>query len=175
MTADLFFRRSAEISDCGRYRWRLERRWGEGRAVCWIMLNPSTADGERDDPTIREIVKRSRRWGYGGLVGVNVCPLRATNPAEAAAWLRSPESAGVIGDNLMHVLRETWGAGLVICAWGAHPAFIGHARGLRESLRIAGVQQHHLGLTAGGHPKHPLARGRHRIHRDQKPLVWEAA
>ena len=44
------------ISPGGLYRYLLPRRarWGE-RAAVFTMLNPSTPDAERDDPTIRRL------------------------------------------------------------------------------------------------------------------------
>lgn len=44
-------RRSADISECGLYRYRLLRRWGSGVPLPFLMLNPSTADGAQDDRT----------------------------------------------------------------------------------------------------------------------------
>jgi hypothetical protein len=41
---------SATISECGRYRYDLIRRWREGDLMLWIMLNPSTADAQRRRP-----------------------------------------------------------------------------------------------------------------------------
>ena len=54
----------AEISDCGKYRWKLWRIWDDSKPkILWIMHNPSTADAEKDDPTIRRIINFSKSWG----------------------------------------------------------------------------------------------------------------
>src|SRR5262249_44998661 len=76
--------RSAVISACGRYRYYLCRKLagGGGRVATFIMLNPSTADAERDDSTIRKCVGFGRRWGCGQLHVVNLFGLRATQPTE---------------------------------------------------------------------------------------------
>jgi hypothetical protein len=60
MTAKAMWR-SATISDCGRYRYALGRRWDDGPTACWVMLNPSTADADVDDPTIRRCVSTRLR------------------------------------------------------------------------------------------------------------------
>jgi hypothetical protein len=49
-------KKSARISKCGKYRWTLARKWGDGKQACWLMLNPSTADHRKDDPTIRRVI-----------------------------------------------------------------------------------------------------------------------
>ena len=74
--------RAADISSDGLYRWTLRRRWGDGDDVVWVMLNPSTADANKDDPTLRRIIQFSDGWGYGGLLVVNLLPFRSSNPAE---------------------------------------------------------------------------------------------
>ena len=75
-------KRSAEISECGKYRWWLRRRWADGPVVCFVMLNPSTADAEQDDPTIRRCIGFAQAWGCGALEVRNLFPFRATNPAD---------------------------------------------------------------------------------------------
>ena len=62
----------ATLSPCGRYRYRLTRRWGDGGAVAFVMLNPSTADAEKDDPTIRRCIGFAREWRFGRLIVVNL-------------------------------------------------------------------------------------------------------
>ena len=78
--------RKAYLSDCGRYRFSLQREWGEGPSVAWLMLNPSTADAEQDDPTLRRIQDWAARWGYHGVVVVNVFPFRASKPSALWRW-----------------------------------------------------------------------------------------
>src|SRR5262245_34051042 len=71
---------SARFSRDRRYRYSLSRRFGDGPTSVFIMLNPSTADAERDDPTIRKCVGFCRRWGVGELHVVNLFAFRAVSP-----------------------------------------------------------------------------------------------
>lgn len=77
---DLFTEQSATISECGRYRYRLTRRFADGPCATFVMLNPSTADETIDDPTIRRCRNFAIREGCGGLVVVNLFAYRATDP-----------------------------------------------------------------------------------------------
>ena len=65
--------RSAYISADLQYRYRLERTWNlECGWVLFVMLNPSRADGLKDDHTITKCMHFARDWGYGGLVVANL-------------------------------------------------------------------------------------------------------
>src|SRR5688572_2600190 len=87
-------RKGAEVSACGRYRFSLWRIWDQSLlSVCWCLLNPSTADGNEDDPTVRRCIEFSRRWGFGGIHIVNLFPLRATDPKALRDFKMAPESA----------------------------------------------------------------------------------
>jgi hypothetical protein len=150
-----YLEKEADVSPCGLYRYTLTRHWNPDReTVAFCLLNPSTADGERDDPTIRRCVGFADAWGYGRLVVVNLFALRATEPAE----LR--KAADPVGpDNDRHIVEATAGR-VTICAWGATVATWPSHR-LRTRVAIARrVLQwalvRHLGLTKDGHPKHPL-------------------
>ena len=60
---------SAACSSCGRYRYALSRDLGaSGQGVAlFVMLNPSTADARRDDPTIRRSRVLARELGFATL------------------------------------------------------------------------------------------------------------
>ena len=76
-------KKGAHFSTCRRYRYRLWRIWDENKPfVLFICLNPSTADENEDDPTIRRCVRFARDWDYGGMVMVNLFAFRATDPSE---------------------------------------------------------------------------------------------
>ena len=62
----------------------LTRRWAEGPPLVVCMLNPSTADAEEDDPTIRRCVGFAKRDGFAALEVVNLFAFRATDPK--AMW-----------------------------------------------------------------------------------------
>lgn len=67
----------------GPYRYTLTRVWEEERPrVCFVMLNPSTADASQEDPTIRRCLSFARSWGYGSLEVVNLFAWRATKPTD---------------------------------------------------------------------------------------------
>jgi hypothetical protein len=144
---------SAMIDPTGRYRYSLARSWaidGEPDTVVWVMLNPSTADAELDDPTIRKCIGFSRLWGYTALEVVNLFAWRATDPRELRK-VSDPVGPG----NLAAIAHAVSGAGLVVAAWGTDGWWLGqHGIVLDELRRLGDV--YHLGLTKEGFPKHPL-------------------
>ena len=139
------------------YRYLLDRTWSASAAVervLWVMLNPSSADGHRDDPTIRRCVGFSARYGAAALTVVNLYALRSAVPA--ALWAH-PDPVGPDNDEqLHHVLRaaamEGWP---VVCAWGVHGRS-DRTRVVTDLIRTAGCTPLVLGLTSGGQPRHPL-------------------
>lgn len=174
-------RRSAELSDCGTYRWTLERRWGDGPACLWIMLNPSTATAAVDDPTVRRVIWFSHRWGHPAARIVNLYPFRSPSPAELLRWLQSSvtayEATGnaiwqAINDNIHRVRLESFDASAIVLAWGADP--LGEDREARRILDGLSTRVPHycLGTTKSGAPLHPMARGKHRVPDDAQPVLW---
>lgn len=140
--------KSAVLSPDGRYRYALHRVWDETKPpVLFIGLNPSTADAERDDPTIRRCVRFARDWGYGGLAMGNLFAWRATNPADLPA-----DGTAVGPDNDAWLARLHQDAGLVVAAWGAHPLATARAGAVISAIPTL----YALGVTASGAPRHPL-------------------
>jgi len=148
---DLFGQSSRAVFSPDRvYRYDLTRHWGpKPYCVTWIMLNPSTADENTDDPTIRRCIAYSKAWGYDGLAVVNLFALRATHPRVMIKHL-APEGP----DNNLVIKARAESSPVVVAAWGLHGAHRGRARDVLALLD--GVQLHCLGLTANGQPRHPL-------------------
>lgn len=146
---------SATISDCERYRYELSRRWVPAftppGSVCWVMLNPSTADAETDDPTIRRVMAFSKAFGFGGCVVVNLFGFRATNSRDlvAADDPVGPKNDFIAGFWIRHMP-------LVIAAWGAHRLAKDRESWFFKQTRQAGTDVRCLGVTKDGYPKHPL-------------------
>jgi hypothetical protein len=149
---DLFTKSSAVLSPCGHYRYALTRTWDEDKpTICWVMLNPSTADADQDDPTIRRVVGFSRSWGAGGICVVNLFALRATDPAELArhypvTWDEQQRNE--------HTIAEATDRRRTLVAWGAGGRLRGQDRRVMEMLKDRLVEC--LGTTKDGHPRHPL-------------------
>lgn len=142
----------ATFSPCREYRYMLSRRWGHGPTLCWVMLNPSTADAFREDNTSRKITGFTKRAGnFGGLVIVNLFSLRSTDPRVLKTH---PDPIGPLGDQFIQ--SQASGRGHVIAAWGAHGARDGRGDQVAAMLADAGVTLHCLGVTRDGQPKHPL-------------------
>ncbi len=148
--------RQAVLSDDGVYRWSLSRVWDQSLPqVAWVMLNPSTADGEQDDPTVRKCIGFSQRWGYGSLVIVNLFAFRATKPRDLVA----AQNAGV---NVTGRENEAWitkavsESAAVVAAWGSHDAAFAASYLALKTGSLRGAPLRCIGRNANGAPTHPL-------------------
>lgn len=147
---------TAIISSCKRYRYSLTRLVGEGKKCClFIMLNPSTADAETDDPTIRRCKNYAKSWGCGELMVVNLFAFRAMNPSHMMA---ANEPVGEYNDHHIRLglARVRGMGGVVVCGWGAHGGFLDRDKQVLEILRNEGVTPSCLKQTNTGQPCHPL-------------------
>jgi hypothetical protein len=150
------------------YRYTLTRAWGPmAEPVVFVMLNPSTADAEVDDPTIRRCMGFARDWGYHVLTVVNLYAWRATKPS--ALWAARAEGHNIIGplnDTVLDLALGT--AALTVAAWGANAE---PHRGYELATRAKrnGVPLFSLGTTASGAPRHPLY-----VRGDTQPERWPA-
>jgi hypothetical protein len=135
--------------------------------VVFVMLNPSTADAFKVDPTISKCCQFAKLWGADVLEVVNLFSFRSPHPKV----LKAAEHRGCGLTNDEAILEAVTGADRVVAAWGAGGELGGRAKVVRDMLLDHGHRLEHLGLTQDGHPKHPLARGRHLIPLTQKPAV----
>lgn len=142
------------------YRYVLERVWDRDLPLAlWVMLNPSTADALKDDPTIGRCVSFSKTYGMGAIRVVNLFAYRATSPDDL--WEAHRSGVDVIGPQNRELLVGDLAGmngrpGLTIVAWGASVDF--HDVGQEQ---VAWMREHYygaycLGTTKSGQPKHPL-------------------
>lgn len=154
---------TASLSGDGRYRWRLSRAWdgapwkGGHERVTFVMLNPSTADADADDPTVRKCIGFAKAWGYGALTIVNLYAYRTPYPS---ALRHDGYPIGHQNDD--EILEGARESQLVIAAWGAWAASDEtiERRALHVFYLITSppneIALECLGLTSGGAPRHPL-------------------
>lgn len=149
--------RSAKISSDGRYRYKLIRQWGDGIPLTIVMLNPSTADAEHDDPTIRKCMGFARRWNNVGICVLNLYGFRATSPRDL---FREDHPIGPGNDiEIFSTIRAAGKDGLhpVLCAWGdnAEPERV---RNVMRIIQLSNGSPFCLGWTKRSQPMHPLYR-----------------
>lgn len=141
----------AVFDKTGEYRYRLWRHWDQTLPkLCIIMLNPSTADAEHNDPTIARCVNFARDWGFGGVEVVNLFAYRATNPRDL--W-QAPDPVGPANDR--YIKHAAAHSGACVVAWGnLPPTRVSRARSVLQLLGARKVLC--PGTTKLSHPRHPL-------------------
>jgi len=152
--------RAAVISKDGVYRYLLMRVWEERKpGVAFCLLNPSTADADVDDPTVRRCVGFAKRWGFGRLSIVNLFAYRATDPQQ----LRAAEKRGIdiVGPDNDYMLRDVLdsldSADEFVLGWGSltHRNRKQRVKAVLDMLG-PGSSCKCMGTTKDGDPRHPL-------------------
>lgn len=150
-------RREAVVSKDKVFRYSLLRVWNEKQPVLVVlMLNPSTADANIDDPTIKKVIWLAAAWHFGGILVVNFCAYRATKPpALFAAAARGEDIIG--GQNMQRISNAVLGR-VVLCAWGANVRRLDqrHVERVKNSLRRNAHKLVCIDRLEDGTPKHPL-------------------
>lgn len=158
----------AVISEDGRYRYRLYREWSRGPGtLLWVMLNPSTADAEKDDATIRRCREFARSWGYSRMYVGNLFAYRETAPEKV--WAAERAGTDIVGPhNDAHLQALVQLVDHVVVAWGAMAAWAPERVAHVTSLIYDGKRgMTALGITRSGHPCHPL-----RLAASLEPQPW---
>ena len=159
----------AELSHCGSYRWLLHRpilvnqdTTKQQHVLVFVGLNPSRADGNRDDPTLRRLQGFSHQWGYHHLVVLNLFARISSSPS----WLRRcKDPIGAENNQHLHqwfhlwALQPTWDLWL---GWGAFGGLMQRDEVVLKMLNgVSDQRGHHpppfvTGVTKAGYPRHPL-------------------
>lgn len=145
---------NAVVSPCGLYRYRLSRRWGDGIPLLFVMLNPSRADAEVDDPTIRKCLRFAHVVGRSGIEVVNLFAYRATDPRKLRAVT---DPVGPAND--AHIVGAAHACGrTAVVAWGRVVREEQRARAMVVTYMLRRIDCELLCLKANGDgsPAHPL-------------------
>lgn len=162
----------------GNYRIRLSRDWSDGPRALVIGCNPSTADAFADDPTSRWWNNWFRAAGFGGYDAANLYPFCTSSPRECRNIVdaKSVDTQQALNDiNLPELVRLAQRADQIFVCWGAIAWDDLWVRYVCEAIQLAVQPSPELwcwGITKSGAPKHPLARGRHRIPSGQAAISW---
>jgi hypothetical protein len=146
---------SASISTCGRFRYHLSRYWSDDARLVFVMLNPSMANAQEDDNTIRRCIDFGRTLGFGGIEVVNLFAYRATDPRQLRddGYLIGPETDSWIEG----ATRAAVERGADVCiAWGNLAHRLARRGEVMAIIKRSGGEPKCLGRTALGEPRHPL-------------------
>jgi hypothetical protein len=163
---------NAGFSECGRYRHWLSREWGfdglfadntRGEAYAlWIGCNPSTAEADVDDPTIRKEIHYTQAMGLSKYVKCNIMDYRTTYPADLTTKTDEPSSP----TNLPTIIKMAADAIVIVAAWGSLPRPLKlYADDVEASIGMHTLMC--MGTTKDGSPRHPLY-----LRNDAQPTVW---
>lgn len=145
-------RGAARFSECGLYRYWLTREWDLSRPkAVFIGLNPSTADANVDDPTMRRIQGFCRRDGYGAFTMLNLYGIRSTDPKGV---MSVDDPVGPDTDHWIAMCVES--ADAVVCCWGYQTWLGERPRRVFDMARESGAAVLCFGMTKTGQPRHPL-------------------
>jgi hypothetical protein len=161
----VYLHKSARITRDGLRRLSLWRHWDYDKPhVQWIMLNPSTADDQKDDATIRRCVAFARSWGYGGIVIRNLFSWRATDPRV----LKTLGREKAVGKPFEWEMEGTVACKKIsVAAWGNHGTLFGRGEEVRKFFRDQEIPLFYLKLSKTGQPCHPLY-----LKSDLRPTLW---
>ncbi|MBR8279747.1 DUF1643 domain-containing protein [Burkholderia vietnamiensis] len=160
---------SAIISQCGKFRYRLERDVQmDGLTFAYFGINPSTADATLDDATVRKWIGFTKVNGGRRFIVGNVSAYRATDVKELADVLITPDQWRANLDQIGRIIED---ANVLIPCWGNRSKAPKHMRNdfdtVLAMLQTSGKPVKHFGLTQSGDPKHPLMLGY-----DTKLIEW---
>lgn len=156
----------ADISDCGRYRYTLWRCWDDALpCLVTCACNPSTANAQDNDPTVRKLIGFAKRLGFGSILIVNLFAFRTTYPQallaahELGGDVFGPDNEEVIGTTMLRAKQRGW---TFLVAWGRPKTkrlaelFEPRVRAIQLAALGLDLELKCLGTAKDGNPRHPL-------------------
>lgn len=113
------------------------------------MLNPSTADSNKDDNTVKRLYHWTAQNKCGGFVIANLFAYRSRDPKRLKT---TPDPVGP--DNNKYIKELSEQCSIIVCAWGNHGNLMNRNSEVIELLK--GQSIYCLETTSTGQPQHPL-------------------
>jgi len=159
--------RTAVFSPCRKWRYHLQQVWDDKTPnLIWLMLNPSTADETKNDPTVERCEQRARMWGFGGVEVYNIFAFRATDPSDMKA---QDDPIGPDNDDWIIKFAKKSQQTKAIVGWGEHGKHRGRGEAVMSLIKAHDGYVQALKVNASGHPKHPLYIG---YKQETSPFIW---
>lgn len=155
----------AIFSECGLYRYKLARKWGDGPMMAYILLLPAEGTEVIPDMVEGRCYRRAYAMGFGGVAILNLFGYRMDYRSELFD-LTAP--VGVDNDRV--IMDTCKSAQQVICAWGLWGRHLGRDRIVGTMLAAEGIDTYHLGLSRSGVPRHVL-----NVRDSVQPKLWKKA
>lgn len=142
----------ATFSEDRIFRYHLWRKWAETGTTCtFALLNPSTADEIKNDPTVERCERYARAWGHAQLVVVNIFAFRATLPKDMR---RAIDPIGPLNDEFIADAAKR--SAMVVCGWGNHGKYMFRDTEVLKILREHSKNVFCLKKNKNGSYGHPL-------------------
>lgn len=142
------------------FRYQLWRQWDKDKDfITFIGLNPSTATADKDDATIRRVIRFAASWGYGGAYMVNLFAFVSTDPNALLVDQRfkiGSKNDWAIADAVQRSAR-------VIFSWGSFDV-----QGRDQQIIEKYPNAYCLTINQDGTPRHPLY-----VPRDIQPFKFK--
>jgi len=156
----------ADFSSCMKYRWSLKRDLRNinpgNRIMNFIMLNPSTANEEFNDPTVARCENRTIDMGYSYMIVTNIFAYRATDPVDMK---NQKDPVGEMNNKA--IFDSASDSDFIICAWGNHGDFLDRGAEVKSILDGLNKELYFLKMNGSGQPAHPLY-----LRKDIQPTLW---
>jgi len=151
------------FSDDRKYRYTLHHEWCPNKpTAAFIGLNPSTADEQELDPTLRRIRGFCESWGFGSFTMLNLFAFRATDPRDMKSAV---DPIGPMNDDM--IVKTCMSCNMIIACWGNHGSFMGRSKRTKSMLTNHRFNVSYLKMTKAGEPSHPLY-----LSKSLKPILW---
>ncbi len=150
----MIMERDAEFSPDEIYRYALWRIWDSNKPkIMFIGLNPSTADRNKDDSTIKRLYKYSQDQGYGGLIVGNLFAFVETDSKKLKDFIKEGKNIiGIDNDMWLEKLSKEENIKKIVAIWGNEGILLKRNEQIIKNFPKLDC----LKINKTGQPRHPL-------------------